>query len=361
MHRDELSLPVFEKIPLKRITGVILTCILLQTGGVLAKDQETAVTADTSYSANGFRVTAVMKDLYGKVIVTTEYFYDDKDNPRLRYVQEERPGTGSIIRIKETGYREDGTKANEKIMEKEKVESGSKYFKWDTRTIKLEWKEFDAKGEKQTGGSKEILLPEGTLKKEVYNPDANEYSLSETRKGTLIGDEDDHDDDEYCSYPRLNVSGGYSYLHEKTGNVSEGLPLGGEVSVIYKLGSRIGAGINASIHSRKKENQTVVRSFVLVEAEYTFTGKTPPCEKDNFAEVHVLLGAANNKSTFKYGDDTYTSKSSGFAFGAGMSGVINITTKTSVKAGVDYIGVKFKNSDEVSHNIRAGAGLNFRF
>jgi hypothetical protein len=135
----------------------------------------------------------------------------------------------------------------------------------------------------------------------------------------------------------------YSYL-SGLGEQAKSFPLGVHASLIFNLSSHINVGVDASIHTKKIKDEDLTQSFFFAIGKYSF-GDVKKCDRTLVPDLHLLAGLANEK----YGK----SKGSGFAAGAGGGLDIRITRQIALGTQVDYIGIKFKSSDDWTNYLGA--------
>ncbi|MBX3238461.1 MAG: outer membrane beta-barrel protein [Chitinophagaceae bacterium] len=160
--------------------------------------------------------------------------------------------------------------------------------------------------------------------------------------------------------PKAELFVGYSALLGDRGTESEFFPVGARVSYTHALNSdsRIGLGIDGSIHTKKDGDLTLTRSFVLAKGQYNL-GDPGNCNQKIQFEVHLLAGMGFEKLKYKAGYADYSSSGSGPAFGAGGGANMKLSEKIAIKAQADFIAVKFKNTDVLTKNFRFSLGVNF--
>lgn len=146
--------------------------------------------------------------------------------------------------------------------------------------------------------------------------------------------------------PQFVVFGGPSVLFGDYGQDKETF-IGGHVSFNYNLSSHIGVGIDASLHSKKIGTENLTRSFIMVEGLYAFRDVNN-CSQKLTGDIHVLAGLGSEK----YG----SSNGSGFVFGAGGAVDCKLSKNIGLKLQTDFLGIKFKDTDELNNNIRVSLG-----
>ncbi|MES2776829.1 MAG: hypothetical protein V4722_21805 [Bacteroidota bacterium] len=168
---------------------------------------------------------------------------------------------------------------------------------------------------------------------------------------------------------KLKMFLGYSYL-SGFGDNGESFPLGGKASLAYNLTPDIALGPDISYHTKKTGDQTISRMFFLAKGQYNFGSDYNPndttsgldfssnnCLPKLAPDFHVYLGLCTERSVINTGANRYTSSGSGFAFGAGVGLSYKLSNSIALGAQVDYIGVKFKNQDEMINNAVASFGV----
>jgi hypothetical protein len=173
--------------------------------------------------------------------------------------------------------------------------------------------------------------------------------------------------------PKAQIFGGYSYLNADFGSKRESFPLGAQVSLVVNLTPHIGLGPDISIHTKTIDDQTITRMFFLAKGQYNFgsdnnpndTAYRPDFSSDNTCtgkivpDFHIYIGLSTERSVIKIGDEKFTSSGSGFTFGAGIGVHFNLSKSISLGVQADYLGTKFKDSDEINSDVRGSAGLFF--
>ncbi|MES2776828.1 MAG: hypothetical protein V4722_21800 [Bacteroidota bacterium] len=151
-----------------------------------------------------------------------------------------------------------------------------------------------------------------------------------------------------CQAPKTRVFAGYSFLTAFADNKTERFPLGGHASFIFNPGRRrIGVGIDASVHTKKINDENLARYFVLGIGSWYF-GDLKKCDRTFRPDLHILAGWGGEK----YG----MSKGSGFAFGGGPGLEIKLSKHIGIKAQADYITVKFAETDAELAHMRGTVG-----
>jgi hypothetical protein len=174
--------------------------------------------------------------------------------------------------------------------------------------------------------------------------------------------------------PKAQLFAGYSFLNADFGNNRESFPLGAQAALLVNLArGRIALGPDISFHTKKINDQTITRMFLLARGQYNFVRKTDINDSEYSPElssnscpsvipdVHVYIGYSTERSVIKIGNNKNTSSGGGFTFGAGVG--VNIKLSYSIGLGIqaDYLGTKFKNNDEINSDIRGSAGINLAF
>jgi len=152
--------------------------------------------------------------------------------------------------------------------------------------------------------------------------------------------------------PKARLFAGYSYLNSSIGGQSESFPLGVAASAVFNITSHISAGVNASYHTKKINDENLINSFLFAEGKYTF-GKVKNCSRTFAPDLHILVGLANEK----YGK----SKGSGFAYGVGAGLDIRLSKRLGIGTQADLIYVDFKNSEENAKFYRACLGMKYGY
>jgi hypothetical protein len=168
--------------------------------------------------------------------------------------------------------------------------------------------------------------------------------------------------------PKVQIFGGYSYLNADFGSKRESFPLGAQVSLVINLSPHIGLGPDISFHTKKIDDQTITRMFFLAKGQYNFGSNDPndslyipgfpsaDCPRKIVPDLHVYIGLSTERSVIKIADERFTSSGSGFTFGAGIGVHFNLSKTISLGVQADYLGTKFKESDEINSDVRASAG-----
>jgi len=159
--------------------------------------------------------------------------------------------------------------------------------------------------------------------------------------------------------PNLNIFGGPSVLFADHGQDKETF-IGGHVFTVYNFTTRIGAGIDGSLHYKNIGDQKLTRSFLLARGQYTFNNKDN-CDQKFVPDVHILAGLGFESFKYTFNGNTTKSSGNGFAFGAGAGFNVRLTKTVGIGGSVDYIGVKYKNNDDVNSNVRVSLGAMILF
>ncbi|MES2776830.1 MAG: outer membrane beta-barrel protein [Bacteroidota bacterium] len=172
--------------------------------------------------------------------------------------------------------------------------------------------------------------------------------------------------------PKAQLFAGYSFLNADFGNNRESFPKGAQASFIVNLSPHIALGPDISFHSKKIDDQTITRMFFLAKGQYNFGNNNDPndttfrpdfssdnCLPKVVPDLHVYIGLSTERSVIKTGSNTYKSSGSGFTFGAGAGVHFNLSKTIGLGIQADYLGTRFKNSDEINSDIRASAGAFF--
>jgi len=175
-----------------------------------------------------------------------------------------------------------------------------------------------------------------------------------------------------CIRPKAQLFAGYSVLSADFGAKREFFPLGAQAALVINITRRIGVGPDISIHTKKIDDQTITRMFFLDKAQYNFGSNYNPndtastfdfpsdaCLPKVVPDFHVYIGYSTERSVIKIANDTYKSSGSGFTFGAGVGVQFKLSNSIGLGAQVDYLATKFKESDEISSDVRASAGVFF--
>lgn len=158
---------------------------------------------------------------------------------------------------------------------------------------------------------------------------------------------------------KLNIFAGPSVLFADHGQDKETF-IGGHVFAVYNFTPRIGAGIDGSLHYKNIGDQKLTRSFLLARGQYTFNN-IDNCDQKFVPDVHILAGLGFESFKYTFNGNTTKSSGNGFAFGAGAGFNIRLTKTVGIGGSVDYIGVKYKNNDDVNSNVRASLGAAILF
>lgn len=147
---------------------------------------------------------------------------------------------------------------------------------------------------------------------------------------------------------------GPSFLNGDNGSSRESF-FGGQVYGLFNVNSNIAIGPDFSLNSKKDGDHKFTRSLVLARGQYAFTGDS--FDKGVIPVAHILLGLGSE--SFKYTSDGNTSKSSGsgLAYGVGAGVGINLCPNIDLGISLDYISVKYENTNNANSNIRASAGI----
>jgi len=306
------------------------------------------------------KTTTIINDGLGTETKTEEY-HKDGTPPKLKLKVETTKNllTGDstkVITIYHEGYGE-----REKNVTVDTYQNGE--------VVNSTTKTYHKNGALETDGSW-TKQPDGLVKLQKLNPKTGQYETTIKTKeemepfdstkylhlGNLYGM--NHPVGRDCN-PKIEIFGGYSYLNSSFGDDRESFPLGGHVSFIYNITPHLGAGIDASLHTKKDGDFTLNRSFLMVEGKYVF-GDVNKCNRKLVPDVHLLAGLACEKLKYSSGSYSSTSKGSAFAFGAGAGLNLNISNKLAVRLfQADYILTRFNEDNQ--GNFRASTGLVLRF
>ncbi len=147
---------------------------------------------------------------------------------------------------------------------------------------------------------------------------------------------------------------GPSFLNGDNGSSRESF-FGGQVYGLFNVNSNIAIGPDFGLNSKKDGDNKFTRSLILARGQYAFTGDN--FDKGVIPEAHILLGLGSESFKFTSSGNTSKSSGSGFAYGVGAGVGINLSPNIILGISVDYIGIKFENTDSSNSNIRASAGI----
>jgi hypothetical protein len=208
-------------------------------------------------------------------------------------------------------------------------------------------------------------LPDGkAVWKSVYDPGSKTYKRYELKgnKWTEIAGVDNKPKENYaigniplkemygCS-PKFQLSAGYSFVRAENGAAGLGMPLGGNVSAVYKVSPKVGLALDASYHYRKKDDQKWDRQYLLVGPQFQ-------CMNTNETGCapfgHIMAG---------YGRDAFSYmglKNSGNGFAAAIGGGLDLKLgdKSFVKIKADALPVFFTDDLKIDYRVGVGWGIN---
>jgi opacity protein-like surface antigen len=333
---------------------IFLFIFLLQVNS--SKGQETKTEPDNTYGKNGKKETTISKDELGKEITTIKY-YDGSNPPKLK------KESVSFRKLDNSGTETHIIKYDDQGRKEETLD----YDVYDNGNSKLEQREYSDYDERVTGGFIRTFIDK-ISKTYEWDPEKKEFkgwndgkisyennkpeekNLSQSNAGNNNRD---------CSYKKISLSAGYSFLSGKIGNENSGFPLGGKITGIFDISSHLGVGVTASIHNKKQGYQTLTRSFIMAATEYNF-GNTENCDTKILADIHITGGIGFEKVKYSLNNYKSISKGNGFAFGGGVGLGYKITDQWAITLNGNYTGVKYKNQDEINRNIEVDFGVIFR-
>jgi len=342
---------------MKKHSCIQLLCVLFS---MTVNAQPAPVVIKETPKKGETKTTTIKNDGLGTETKTVEY-HKDGPPPKLELKVETTKNllTGDSTKVV-TSYH-DGYGEREKNVTTITYQGG--------RTVIYSYKKYHRNGALDKDNSWAVQ-PDGSVKIQKLNPKTGEYettvktkeemqpfdSLKYTKSGRLIGM--NQPDQKNCN-PKIEIFGGYSYLNSSFGDDRESFSLGGHVSFNYNITPHLGAGFDASLHTKKDGDFTLTRGFILIDGMYTL-GDINNCYRKLIPDVHLLAGLACEKQKYSSGSITSKSSGSGFAFGGGTGVDIKFTenggSRLALRTQADFIGVKFKNSDKLNTNIRISLG-----
>ncbi len=158
---------------------------------------------------------------------------------------------------------------------------------------------------------------------------------------------------EHSCVPRITLFGGPGALQGEYGEDNEWF-FGGELAVLYhfKPKGKWAAMIDASFYGKKDGDTKLSRNFLLGGVQYQFFENGSAHVLRPFVYALAGTGMDHFKMTGMY---TSEDKESGFTWAAGGGAEIPFNEKFGIRASVDYLNVKWAETNY--GHWRAGAGV----
>jgi hypothetical protein len=153
--------------------------------------------------------------------------------------------------------------------------------------------------------------------------------------------------------PTGEVFLGYSYLNTAQEGENESIPVGIHAAAVIPISQKLGAVADASLHRKKVDDLTLMRTFLMGGLQYYIYKKQE--EQKLRLLIRLLAGLAMERQKYSYGGNNDINKATAFAFAFGLGFEYELNRRLVLGVLTDYIRTRF--NDDSQGNIRASAGI----